>query len=720
VSDRVNTLLPKGEGPVSGEVADAARPDRVLESPASPLSWHVLFEALPDGSALLDPHGVMYYVSQTLLEMSGYTTDELVGQDIQILVPPRLRDLEVATREGRRHHPNERIIWSDGDISMLRKDGGETTVDFALAPLRIEGRPWMIAMVRDNTARRAAEAARADVELRFRVAFENNMAPMSFTGVDDRLIAVNDAFCEMVGFSREELLGQDSTLFTYPEDVGITESTRHRAIIGETEQERYVKRYLRKDGRVIDVEVSRSPARDAAGEIKYFVFSERDITEERALNEQLSHRALHDPLTGLANRTLFEDRVEHAHARISRQGGFGAVLLIDLDDFKGVNDTLGHIAGDQLLTTLARRLEIATRASDTLCRFGGDEFLYLAESLESAEEAEGLAERLRKVIAEPIALGETLIEQHASVGVVIFDRTTEDATEILRNVDAALYEAKSLGRGNHVVFTPSMHERAKSRFALIQELRHALTAGEIAMHYQPITDLATTGVVGFEALMRWHNPLRGWIPPNAFLPLAEQSDLGNELGRFALESAIAEAARWQAGSPGDAPYVTVNLSERHFRSVGLLPMVRDLLARHGLDPSLLVLEITEGVALSDMPGTMSILEALRELGVGIALDDFGIGFAQLVHLVELNPRMIKIDQSFVRPPSDNERHDLVLEMIVNLGRRLHMTVLAEGIETPGQYHRVRQLGCELGQGFLFSAAVPAAEAANQVGRVLGA
>ncbi|MGH9019827.1 MAG: PAS domain S-box protein, partial [Acidimicrobiales bacterium] len=375
------------------------------------VTWKTILEALPDGTALLDPHGVMRFVNSALSRMAGYSAEELIGQDVVMLIPPRHRSLESTARRLYSADDGSALIWSDLDLSMLCKGGRELPVDFALSSVVIEGNGWALAAVRDRSSRRDEELARVDAELRFRVAFESNMAPMTFTGVDDRIIAVNDAFCDMVGFGRDELIGFDSTPFTYPDDVGITETTLQRAISGEIEQERYYKRYLRKDGRVIDVEVSRSPARDAQGNILYFVFSERDITEERALNEQLSHRALHDPLTGLANRALFEDRLAQAHARVSRLGGIGAVLIIDLDDFKGVNDTHGHFAGDQLLIAMARRLEAATRASDTLCRFGGDEFLYLAEGLDDRDEAEVLAQRLLEVIGEPITVGASVVQQ---------------------------------------------------------------------------------------------------------------------------------------------------------------------------------------------------------------------------------------------------------------------------------------------------------------------
>jgi diguanylate cyclase (GGDEF)-like protein/PAS domain S-box-containing protein len=672
---------------------------------------------LPDATALLDGQGIVHYVNGLLVALSGYDQGELIGQDVQILVPERLRErlLRARRERGRSTAPS---IWNDTDLTIVRRDGSEIPVEVSRSPIALDVGSWVVVAIRDVTTQRAIEQARADTELRFRVAFENNMAPMTFTDANDRIIAINDAMCEMVGFSKEELLGCDSTPFTYPDDVGITESTHQRIISGEMEQERYIKRYLRKDGRVIDVEVSRSPARDADGKILYFVFSERDITEERALAAQLSHQALHDPLTGLANRALFEDRLEQAHGRVVRQGGIGAVLLIDLDDFKGVNDTHGHFVGDQLLTAIANRLELVTRSADTLCRFGGDEFLYLAEGLISPSEAEDLAERLIGVIAEPYNIAGSVIEQRASVGIVIWDATCTSFSETIQNVDAALYEAKRHVRGHHVVFTPTMHQRAVSRFALVQELRQAFSAGDLVMHYQPIADLTTSEVVGFEALMRWNHPERGWVPPNVFIRLAEQSDLILELGTFALRESILEASNWAPDDPTSRrPYVTVNLSAHQFLDPGLVPTIKTLLRECSLPPAYLILEITESVALIDIAETMTVLDLLGTLGVGIALDDFGTGFSSLSYLEALSPRMIKIDQSFIRPVHETVRNDTLLETIISLGQKLNMTMLAEGIETEQHFNRLRRLGCELGQGFLFSAAVPNDQVAALVGHV---
>lgn len=558
--------------------------------------------------------------------------------------------------------------------------------------------------------------ARADAEQRFRLAFEENMAPMIFTDLDDRVIAANDAFCQMLGCTPEEAMGHDSTQFSYPGDIGITEEAHRRLLSGEVNHLRYVKRYLHKDGRVIVVEVSRAAARDASDEIVYFVVSQRDITEERALTDQLSHQALHDPLTGLANRVLFEDRLAQAHSRVVRQGGLGAVLLLDLDDFKGVNDTHGHLVGDQLLTIIAHRLQEVTRSSDTLCRFGGDEFLYLAEGLCSMAEAEQVAARLLDVFHRPFVIAGRDLDQHASIGVVVWDATSADASEIVQHADIALYEAKREGKGHHVVFTSAMHQQAASHFALNQELRHALVTGELSMHYQPIIDLVTSRIVGFEALMRWRHPERGWVPPNVFIPLAEQSDLILELGDFALRQSVMAAKSWgDIVSPAAGPYVTVNMSSHQFHNPGLIATIEKILDSSGLDPQRLIIEITESVALVDISETFSVLEQLSQLGIGMALDDFGTGYSSLSYLANLRPRIIKIDQSFVSPVLESMRNDTLLEMIVSLGNRLNMTVLGEGIETTAQLGRLRHLECDLGQGYLFSPAVPG----NEVAALLG-
>jgi diguanylate cyclase (GGDEF)-like protein/PAS domain S-box-containing protein len=575
-----------------------------------------------------------------------------------------------------------------------------------------------IGRLRDAEQLRRNEALVRLSDERFRLAFEHNMAPMLFSDLEDRVIAVNDSFCRLVGFSREELMGHDSKQFTYPDDIGITEETLLRLTTDEADQVRYVKRYLRKDGRIIVSEVSRSAARDASGRILYFVSSERDITEERMLAEQLSHQALHDSLTGLANRALFEDRLSQAHARIKRQGGLGAVLLLDLDDFKGVNDAHGHLVGDQLLTGIARRFELVTRSTDTLSRFGGDEFLYLAEGLSSVEEAEEVATRLLDVLAEPFLFNGLSFDQHASVGIIVWDETCDDSAELIQKADVALYEAKRLNRGRFSLFTPSMHQEAVSHFELVQQLRRALQIGDLSMHYQPIVNLDTLDIMGFEALMRWRHPERGWVPPDVFIPLAEKSDLILELGAFALTEAVEAASSWCVAPGSPLPYVAVNLSAHQFHDPDLIGMVEAALAKSGLAPERLVLEITESAMLLNVNETLHVMERLNAMGVGFALDDFGTGYSSLSYLALLRPTIIKIDRSFVSPVEDNDRNDTLLEAIVSLGQKLGMTMSAEGIETEAQLERLHRLGCDYGQGFFWSTAVPGDEVYRMLRRLV--
>jgi diguanylate cyclase (GGDEF)-like protein/PAS domain S-box-containing protein len=281
------------------------------------------------------------------------------------------------------------------------------------------------------------------------------MAGTILVDLEDRVLEVNDAFCQMIGRNRDEIVAKRSELFTHPEDRSISDEAHHRLTSGELDQVSYTKRYLRKNGQVIDVEVSKSAVRDATGTL-YFVTSVRDVTKERALSTQLSHQALHDSLTGLPNRVLFENRLSQAHARTARRGGWNAVMLLDLDDFKEVNDSLGHLVGDELLVALARRFEEVTRSTDTLCRFGGDEFIYLAEELASPVQAEEMAERLLGVLAKPFSLAGTQVQQHASIGAVVLEGTGKAWTELIQDADTALYEAKRQGKGRHVVFTSTM------------------------------------------------------------------------------------------------------------------------------------------------------------------------------------------------------------------------------------------------------------------------
>jgi len=694
--------------PVSGD------PDHVGYFPPS---LHRMLSVLTDGVVVVDGRGVVRHANDNLIELAGHSYVALVGHPARHLFPTWERDQKSARPDTEGRTLSEAV---DVRLDLRGGDGKKIDVLAAISPFVFDGERWVVVLVRDARLINDAEQLRVATELRFRLAFEGNLAPMTVTNPDDQISAANAAFCDMVGFSKGELIGHDSKVFTFPDDIGITEESHRRAISGETEQSRYIKRYLRKDGKVIFVEVLRSAARDEAGELLYFVFSERDITQEKALSAQITHQSLHDPLTGLANRALFMDRLSQGMARSVRKGGTGAVLLLDLDNFQGVNDAYGHAIGDQLLVAIAHRLDAVARTSDSLARSGDDEFLYLAEGMSAPADAAIVAKRMLDAFAQPFVIDGTRLDQRASMGVVVWDAANTDCAEIVQNADVALFEAKRAGKDRYVIFSPDMQEQALDRFELVQDLRRGFQSDQFAMHYQPIVDLATTEVVGFEALMRWAHPERGMVPPAVFIPLAEQTDLILELGTFALQCAIEAASSWScSGDPSNWPYVSVNLSARQFYDPTLVASIEQALYANDLGPERLIIEVTESVALANVAETMNVIEYLNRLGVGFALDDFGTGYSSLSYLALMRPRVIKIDQSFISPAFESARNDTLLEAIISLGQNLNMSVLAEGIETQGQYIRLCCFGCELGQGFLFSPAVSAEGARTMVGRVLG-
>ena len=575
----------------------------------------------------------------------------------------------------------------------LLRQAEHTKVESELRALRTE------AEVQKQLARRDAL---------FHDAFANNTSGMYLLDRNGRLIDTNHAFCEMIGRTEAELLGRSPDEFRFEGDVATAQEHRQRLASGEISRVHYTARFVHRSGRVLFGELSAACLADDLGRPETYVVSVRDVTDERALLAELEHQALYDSLTGLANRTLFEDRLSRARATSARDGGLNAVFLLDLDDFKGVNDTFGHHVGDELLVEFARRMERVTRASDTLCRFGGDEFLYLAHGITGSYE--DVANRLLSVVREPFTVAGTSVEQRVSVGLVVLDDEHIDNEALLRNVDTALYEAKRQGKGSVVRFTSDMHDRASSRYELLRDLRAAIGTDQLSMHYQPLIDLSTDAIVGFEALMRWRHPERGPVAPDVFIPLAEQTDLIVALGDFALCAATTEAASW-VGWNGPAPYVSVNLSTNQFRDPHLLALVDEALRASALAPDRLVLEITEHAALADTAQVGAVLAHFEHRGVRLALDDFGTGYSSLSHLARLHPHVIKIDRSFVVAAEQDVANRALLEAMIALGRRMGLTVLAEGIETTAQLEYLRAIGCELGQGYLFAPALAADEVA---------
>ena len=433
----------------------------------------------------------------------------------------------------------------------------------------------------------------------------------------------------------------------------------------------------------------------------------RDVTEQSIIKQQYMHQAFHDPLTDLANRSLFLYQVGHALARAQRTAGTVTVLFLDLDNFKTVNDSLGHAAGDHLLVEAARRLAVCVRESDLIARLGGDEFAVLVEQTASVEEVLHIAGRIRTALSTPFALGGKEVFVNASIGIA---RTSSGETtdELVRNADLAMYVAKGRGKGQHVLFEPTMHHAALERLVVEADLRQALEREEFLLQYQPIVALDTGEIIGAEALVRWLCRERGRVAPGVFIPIAEETGLIVPIGRWVLRRACREAQRWtrERGLP---VRITVNLSGRQLQEPGIVDDVREALVDSGLSPGQLVLEITESMLMHDTVLSMARLTALKALGVSLALDDFGTGYSSLSYLQRYPIDILKIDKAFVDDIDQGGEGPVLASAIIALGATLRMNTVAEGIETEPQRGQLLALGCQLGQGFLFSPPLDAEE-----------
>jgi diguanylate cyclase (GGDEF)-like protein/PAS domain S-box-containing protein len=448
--------------------------------------------------------------------------------------------------------------------------------------------------------------------------------------------------------------------------------------------------------------------------VRGFVLTLHDTTERRALEEKLKHMAFHDALTQLPNRTLFLDRVEHALSRQGRHRERLAVMLIDLDDFKIVNDTRGHAAGDALLVAVTNRLREAVRPEDTCARLGGDEFAVLVEGLASDDEAEQLAERILTVLKQPFELGDEELVVHASIGLSTSDYG-EDAAELLVQADLAMYAAKDAGKGAQELYRPSLQAVMQSRLSKARDLQRALSEGQFVLHYQPIVHLSSGNVVGTEALVRWQHPQRGLLLPGEFIDAVEEGDLAVPLGEWVLTTAIAQAAAWQRSpSAGGAVHMSVNIAPRQLSDPGFIGIVIKALEEHGLAPGSLVLEITERTLTVQAPQVVWAMEQLQRLGVGLAIDDFGTGYAALAYLRRFPVTTLKIDRSFVKGVDTLAHDHALVEAVIRLGETFRLDLVAEGIETSDQRDALIALGCERGQGFLYARALPSDKAAAYI------
>jgi diguanylate cyclase (GGDEF)-like protein/PAS domain S-box-containing protein len=558
--------------------------------------------------------------------------------------------------------------------------------------------------------------------------------------LDGVILSWNRGARRIYGYTPEEVVGRHISILVPSENPNEISGILTRLRRGE-KIEPYETVRVTKDGRRLDISLTVSPIRDSAGNITGASTIARDITERKIFEKQLEHQAFYDALTDLPNRTLFMDRLDHALASLKRSEGKSvAVLFVDLDNFKLVNDSLGHKIGDQVLIAVARRLHSCTRAEDTVGRFGGDEFIVLLRDIEDVGEAVRAAERLSQELQTVFTLGEIEVVVSPSIGISLGTTAFDRADDLLRDADTALHQAKVQGKARHAIFDSDMYEQVLKRLKLEGDLRRALERDEFRVYYQPQMKLNTElqdylrasgsraivarkqetteafRIKGTEALVRWQHPELGLISPAEFIPVAEETGLIVQIGRWVLEEACLQTRRWNDRHPGEPSLtVCVNLSARQFHDPGICQDVARVLQETGLDPRCLCLEITESVVMKDVEITSATLRELKGLGVKLAADDFGTGYSSLSYLKRFPVDYLKIDKTFVKGLGEDIEDTAIVRTVVELAHTFGMEAIAEGVETEGQAEMLRGMGCDFVQGYHFSKPLPPEDVPGYLG-----
>ena len=656
------------------------------------------------------PRSRLTYVSPQALQLLSYTPGELMS-DPELwyarVHPDDLAEITAAENEhfssGTPLHQTFRIRNRDGRDIWVR--------DEATMHRLPDGRLQSHGVLMDVTAQtEAEEAVRASEEQQRRIIDTASSAYVAIDG-EGRVTDWNERATETFGWTRDDAMGRPLSELIIPEaqradhEAGLRRFSASGSgpLIGRRVEVTATDR----DGRAFPVELTIWPVRVRGAQ--HYSALIHDITERRRLEDELRHQAFHDSLTGLANRALFADRLDHALQR--RDGGEVGVLFFDVDDFKLINDGLGHAAGDGLLIEVARRLGELVRAGDTAARLGGDEFGVLLEDT-THEEATRVAERIIAAFLPAFEIASHRITARASIG-LSFGHAGSGAATVLREADAAMYTAKHRGKGVWQVYDPSMAGAGLLEIELRADLKQAIEQGELSVAYQPIVELTNRRIVGVEALARWHHPTRGVIAPSQFIPLAEAADLIVPLGRWVLAQACRTVQAWRAAAEGpDDLRLSVNISPRQLLHGSIVEHVQMALADSGLEPADLTLEITEGVLVEEAGASLAALEELKALGVRIAIDDFGTGYSSLSYLSRLPIDVLKIDRSFVADIGTSRQAAALVRSIVKIGQTLHLETVAEGVETEEQLDRLVRLGAKHGQGYLFARPLAALEFAT--------
>ncbi len=559
--------------------------------------------------------------------------------------------------------------------------------------------------VRENV-RLLADAAARQTEARFRSLVQHSSDVIMVARANGAVRFASPSATRVLGYDPSELTGQSLPALLHPEDrqraaAFFQEAVRASGVTGPVEW-----RFRQRDGSWLHTEILATNLQNDPA-VRGIVLNTRDVSERKRLEEQLTHQAFHDPLTGLANRALFRDRVSHALELAQRQGHPITVLFLDLDDFKRVNDSLGHAEGDRLLIAAGERFLCCARAADSVARLGGDEFAILMEHVAGSDGRAELLERLQTAMSHPFTLSGNLVQVSVSIGVATAC-PGDTADDLLRNADVAMYVAKRRGKGRAETYESRMYADVRERLEMEAALRRALEGDELCLHYQPIVRLESGRVCGVEALVRWEHPEFGHLLPQHFIPVAEETGLIVQLGRWVLMEACRQVAAWRAEYPAASLAVSVNISGRQLQTPGLPETLREAVASAGVDPSAVILEITESVLMQQTDAVLARLQELKALGVRLAIDDFGTGYSSLSYLQRFPIDILKIAKPFVEEVGMGADRSALARAIVGLGDTLRLETVAEGIEMEEQRSALLLLGCGMGQGHLFAPALPPA------------
>ena len=678
----------------------------------SEASAHLILRAMPFAMLVMGRHGCITQANTLAEAMFGYPRGGMDGLTIEDLIPERFRAAHRDYRGDSEHPARHRIMgMAGGDYYGLRGDGGEFPVEIGLSPLQLGDERLVVVSVNDITERKKAEE-----DLRITaIAFESQ-AGMIVTNADGVIVRVNQAFTRLTGYSADEAIGKTTTLL----HSGRHDSGFYQLMWSTIKDKGFWQGEIwnrRRDGKIHAEWLTITAVAKPDGEISHYVGTYSDITQNSEAEAEIHRLAYYDPLTQLPNRRLLYDRLAQALASSSRNHHHGAVLFLDLDNFKTLNDTRGHAMGDQLLTEVACRLQITlrecdtvSRMNDTVSRLGGDEFVLLLEDLsecadEAAIQARQVGEKLRDALALPYDLANSEFHCTASFGVTLFHGHDDSIESLLKQADLALYQAKNAGRNTLRFFNPAMQAAMDERGALEADLRRALKRCQLYLHYQPQID-SKRRIIGAEALLRWEHPERGMISPDIFIPLAEETGLILSIGRWVMQTACAQIKAW-SGNPATRDLrLAVNVSARQFRQPGFVADMKAMLDDYDIDPTRLKIELTESLVIDNVADSIIRMQALQAIGISFSMDDFGTGFSSLSYLKRLPLDQLKIDRSFVRDLAHDPNDAAIVQTIITMGRTLGLDVIAEGVENEAQLERLDQYGCIAYQGYLFSRPVP--------------